>query len=187
MTLRSAIVILLAAAVPLAWLAAGTGDAVSQSETFVRVTNFPDLQEVTGTVRVEALESFGSLVTLEATNVSPVPRSATTRLIDGGVIETDGYSHVVLSLFGEVRGELTRPGTLGAILIPDTETSEKLLKTKSVFLFPVEVAAALTPDGQSVFQSNQIRVVVGFPSYRVLFWNSTDRTVVTTLSAYRTK
>lgn len=182
-----ALLLVVASAAVLVLLSGGTTDALPQTETPVHVTNFPDIQRITGTVRVEGVDSFGSLVTLDSTNVSPVPRSATTRLIDAGTIETDGYSHVVLSLYGEVRGELTRPGTLGAILVPDTETAERLLKTKSVFLFPVELAAALTPDGRSVFQSSQLRVVVAFPRYRVLFWNSSDKTVIATLSAYRTK
>ncbi|MDH3284736.1 MAG: hypothetical protein OEQ13_08340 [Acidobacteriota bacterium] len=180
-------IVLAMAAVPgLLWL--GSADAVSQAaETPVFVMNFPGVQTVRGEVEVRGLGSFGSLFETGALNVTPVKRHVTTRLIDGGVIETEGFSHVVLSLSGEIRGELTRAGTIGAILIPDTEESEKYLKTKGVFLFPEEVVTTLQVGGESVFMAGPRRVVVAFPRYRVLFHNSTDKTVIANLAAYRTK
>ena len=123
----------------------------------------------------------------EPVDVTPVAREATTRLLDAGVIETDGFSHVVIGLYGEIRGELTRPGRVGVVLLPDLDVAERFLKTKGVFLFPLEVSAALDPAGSSVFMSRPARFEVGFPRYRVLLYNTTDKTVIATVSAYRTK
>ncbi len=185
---RTWLTISLVIGVVVACLALGSVDAVSQSpESPVFVTNFPGIQTVRGEVEVRGLGSFGSLVETGPVNVTPVRRNVTTRLIDGGTIETEGFTHLVLSLFGEIRGELTRAGTIGAILIPDTEESEKFLKTKGVFLFPEEVVTTLEMNGDSVFMAGPRRVVVAFPRYRVLFHNSTDKTVIANLAAYRTK
>jgi hypothetical protein len=171
-------------------LLAGMGSLAARSQSdssLVYVANFPDVQQVEGTVRVEGLESFGSLVQIDAIDVTPVPRETTTRLIDAGTVDTDGFSHVVLSVFGEVRGELTRPGRVGAVLVPDSDISEKLLKTKGVFLFPLEVSASLDTQGGSVFMAEQRRFEVGFPSYRLLLYNTSDRTAITSVAVYRTK
>jgi hypothetical protein len=125
--------------------------------------------------------------TVAEVTVHPVERSETTQLIDAGTIETDGFTHVVLSLTGEMKEQPTRDGQIGVILIPDAPAFDKVLRDHRFFGFPLEVTASVSIDGKPFFMSEKKRELVAFPRYRVYFYNSTNRTATAWLFAYRTK
>ena len=91
--------------------------AVSRAAQEVFVLNWPAVQRVEGTVTIERPVRLSTLVRRGDLIVAPVHPSDTTRLIDGGLIEAEGFGHVTLSLLGTTKGEVGRSGTVGAFLV----------------------------------------------------------------------
>lgn len=151
----------------------------------VLVTNFPTLQRVEGQVSIGGVIPHGSLAVLKEIEVPPVGREDVTRLVGGGTITADGFSGMVLSLTGQPKGTTVRPGRIGAILLPEEEPVTRALEERGQLQFPFEVSADLAAGAAGYF-SDQPRFTVGFPRYRVLLYNTTDKTVTATLYAYLT-
>lgn len=176
-------------------LLAPAGSAISQDVTRVLIANWPTAQEVygkvsiDGPVRVEPTEGWkihATLVRMENILVSPVRPDQTTRLVDAGVLTTDGYPYVVLSLAGQVKGDLTKPGEVGAILIPEEETIQTAFDETGMVIHPLRVSSGQLVESTGFFDSEQPRLAVGFPRYRVLLYNTTDKAVEADLFAYLT-
>ena len=127
----------------------------------------------------------GSLVSFETVTVPPVGRGETSELIDAGILEVEGYREVVLSIGGELKKGSIRGGTIGAILMPDKASFEFVRRHERLYPFPMEVAATIKPDTPPVFVGEQVVARVAFPRYRVLLYNTTDRTATVSLFAYR--
>lgn len=169
-----------------AFLTLWSPQTLSQPESLapVVVTNFPDIQEVEGSVSIRGLVPHTRFVEPpQDTVVSPVERTAVNQLVDGGVLATDGFRHVVLSLSGLVKGTVGKPGRLGAVLIPDVEMAQSALLEDGLYLFPLEVTADLTP-GSTFVASDPVTLPVAFPRYRVYFYNGSDRAVGARLFSY---
>lgn len=150
----------------------------------VMVTNFPDVQRVEGSVSIRDFVPHTHFVApARDTVVSPVQRSQTTDLIEGGVLVTDGFTRLTLSLAGLVKGNVGRPGRLGALLVPDVDIAQDALLEEEIYLFPVEVTADLTLTSTFV-ASDPVTVPVAFPRYRVYFYNTSDRAVGARLFSY---
>ncbi|RMF75189.1 MAG: hypothetical protein D6738_04360 [Acidobacteria bacterium] len=138
---------------------------------------------MTGRVGIEGPVRLGRAVALGETLVSPVPRESTTDLIEGGVLDASGFTSVTLSLVAEVKGDLGRPGEVGALLVPDVEVVQRAYRETGDVLFPLEVSAALRP--KTLYSaSNQPIYTLAFPRYRVYFYNTTRKSVSVTLFAY---
>ncbi len=163
-----------------------TGQAVSQRIQEVFVTNFPDLQRIEGKVTVEGPVRLSTLETFRDLTVPPVHPSETTRLVEAGHLVADGFPSVVLSLHGVVKGHVARPGTVGVMLVPDQPTIQEAFEEQGQVHFALEAAAAGVTSKTPYFASNQPRYTVGFPSYRVLLYNTTDKAVEVNLFAYLT-
>ncbi|MDX1630559.1 MAG: hypothetical protein R3234_01760, partial [Thermoanaerobaculia bacterium] len=71
----------------------------------VAVTNFPEVQPVEGRVAVTEPIPRTRLVRFQET-VGPVDRNEVTRLVDGGILEAEGFGSVTLSLGGFAKGSL---------------------------------------------------------------------------------
>lgn len=160
------------------------GTAVSQDLQQVFVTNFPSVFNVDGTVALKGPIKTASLSSIQDIIVSPVNPKDTLRMIQAGTITTDGFGAVVLSLTGQIKGEIVRTGTVGAILIPDEEPVARAFDEKGAIQFPMEVMAVGVSGASPYFASNQPRYMVGFSRYRVLLYNTTDKTVTVSLFAY---
>lgn len=173
------LVVCILAAVPV-------GVVVSQELMEVVVTNFPNPQNVTGTVEVQGPIRQAELVAVRDLVVSPVQASDTTRWVDGGIVVTDGFPFMVLSLNGVVKGEVNRSGTVGAVLLPDDEGVMRAFDLHGQLQFPFEVTAPSVSSASPYFASQSIRVPVAFPRYRIWLYNSSDRTVNVSLFAYLT-
>ena len=159
--------------------------AALEEATEVLVTNFPEVQGVQGTVSVEGIVQHAALVSLREIEVPPVRRDEIRRLVSVGTLTTEGFSALVLSLTGQARGDIRRPGLVGAILIPDEEPIARALDEKGQIQFPFEISAAAGVD-QPLFFSEQPRYIIGFPRYKVMLYNTTDKTVTVDLYAYLT-
>jgi hypothetical protein len=180
-----AVLLLLAGLAAGAWLTSAP-PATSQEVSFVRVTNFPAVQKIDGKVEIDGPIRLAKLASLREITLPPVRSDQTTRWVDGGVVETGGFPNVVLSLNGEIKGELTKPGSIVAVLIPTEKSVIDAFDEKGVVQFALNVAAMGQTGAQPYFASEQPRYTVGFDAYRVYLYNETDKTVTANLFAYLT-
>lgn len=152
----------------------------------VVVTNFPEVQRVSGRLTVPEPVPHSALVRRLDVIVPPVDRGAATQLVEAGVVDAAGFTHAVLSLRGEVQGNLVRDGVVGVVLVPDEEPVLRALLEQGRFDFALEVEAPVLRVERGWFASEQPRHALGFPSYRVYLYNSSDRSVEADLFVYLT-
>jgi hypothetical protein len=161
-------------------------EMVSQEIQQVFVTNFPDVFSVRGKLTVEGAVHLAETRSFEDILVPPVRPTETTRLIEAGTLETEGFPGVVLSLHGITRGDVKRAGAVGAILIPDEQRIQDGFHELGLMPFSLETSAAGVSAETPYFASSQPRFDVAFPRYKVLLYNTTDKTVTVNLYAYLT-
>lgn len=152
----------------------------------VFVENFPELQKIEGRVGVDGVIRHSQLVRREEVQVTPARRNAAADLTPAGVVETDGFTHVVLSLSGEVRDRYFEPGTVGAVLVPDEEPVLTSLRETGRLEFAVEVVATVDPKTGGRFASQPTTAPLAFPRYRVFLYNTSDKSVEAHLYIYLT-
>jgi hypothetical protein len=136
---------------------------------------------------LEKMEQSDALIGLRGLMIPPIERSETTNLIDAGVIETDGYTHMTLNLAAELKGHAAKKGMIGVILIPDVGPFGHVYRTLGLIPASVEFVAGATPSGGSYVMAEQRTFAVGFPRYRALLYNSTGSSATVAFFAYRTK
>ena len=170
-----------------ALLLLSSGDAVSQRIAQVFVTNLPAVQQIRGDVDLIKPVRLATTVGFEEIIVPPVQRSETTRFVEAGRLVTEGFPSVVLSLHGEVRGTVQRPGSVGVILLPEQKTIQEAFNEQGQLHFALETVATGITSRTPYFASQQPRYLVGFSAYRVLLYNTTDKTVTANLYAYLTQ
>lgn len=166
-------------------LAASVG--VSREIQRVLVTNFPEVFRVEGEVRVRGPIRHTEAVAFRDVLVPPVSRSDTTRLVEAGILETDGFAWVVLGLAGQVKGEASRPAELGVVLVPAEDVAGRALDEQGLLLFPLEVTSQPVSGRPPYFSASPVRLPVGFPRYRILVYNNTDKSASVHLFAYLTQ
>lgn len=162
------------------------GETVSQSVQSVLVTNFPSIQEIRGQVEIDGPIQLSELRRFENVLVAPVRPEQTTRLVEAGTLDTAGFANVVLSLEGLVKGECKQAGEVGAILIPEEDSILRAFDEAGRVHFALQAAAPGVSDRTPYFASDQPRYSVGFQSYRVYLYNTTDKSVTVNLFAYLT-
>ena len=171
-----------------AFLLLPAGRALSQEITEVFVRNWPESFGVKGPVEVTG-GPLRRAVLVEKTElvVPPVSRSDMGRWYDAGTVVTDGFPAVVISLAGQQRGQQTRVGSVGAMLVPDVEFVQQAFEESRLPLFALEIAANGVGPTTAYFSAEQKRFLVAFPRYRVLLYNTTDKTVAANLYMYLTE
>jgi redox-sensitive bicupin YhaK (pirin superfamily) len=152
----------------------------------VVVLNFPETWRVEGEVAVKSPISHATMVALRDVQVAPVARKDTTRLVAAGTITAEGFSSAVLSLTGQIKGEVAKPGQVGALLVPDEEPVIRALDEQGQLLLTLEVVADSVSGRMPYFASDQPRFQVAFERYRVYLYNTTDKTAEVSLFAYLT-
>lgn len=161
--------------------------ALSHQPQAVIVTNLPQVLPIKGKVSIVGTVRQGAIVRRINLIVPPVERDDVSDLVQAEDVVTDGFTGMILSLHGAVRGTIGQEGTVGAILVPDETSVLEMLREKSVFHFPVEAKVDLTRQVAEDDFSVQRRFDVGFPRYKVYVYNSTDRTVDVHLFVYLTQ
>ena len=134
-----------------------------------------------------AAEDSAWFVSVPPLAVSPVPRNETHRLLDGGVIQTDGFAQMTFSFGGEFKDAIPSSGRIGALLVPDDPRILHLLRSEGQIVFALEVTFKVVPGQNAIFVSEQQTQRVAFPRYRVFFYNETSSTATVSLSVYRTR
>ena len=184
--MKKSIPIALVIAAATAFVLSPVGSALSQEVQTVIVTNFPKVWKVTGSVAIDGPVTHGRFVPLRDVTVPPVNPKETVRLIQGGILESDGFTSMVLGLQGQIKGEVYRPGTVGVFLLPDEEPIVKVFEEKGLMQFVSEVNAPGVSAASPYFTSTVNRIQVAFPRYRTYFYNTSDKTVTVNLFAYLT-
>ncbi len=169
----------------LALLLLAAGDAVAREILEVEVVNWPALTSIRGSVSIDGPIRH-SEVDVFSDVVTTVRPTETTRLVDAGVLDVDGYSSVVLSIEGETRGDRLAFGKIGAILVPDKERAKRAMLEEQMFFFPLEVDASISARETKVFVNGaQKEFRVAFSRYRVFFYNTTKNAVDMTLTVHK--
>ncbi len=161
-------------------------EIVSQKIEQVFVTNFPEVQAIEGKVSLLEPIHQTALRTFKEILVPPVRPHETTRLIEAGTLDTSGFPAVVLSLHGTTKGDVKRSGTVGAILFPEEERILQGFNELGLMPFSLEATAHGVSADTPYFASAQPRYGVAFNRYRVLLYNTTDKSVTVDLYAYLT-
>lgn len=178
------VAVLLAAS--LAFVLSPQGTAIAQEARQVAVTNFPKIFNVNGAVTIEGPVKHAKFAALRDVTVSPVNPKESVRLIQGGIVVSDGFTDMVLGLQGQIKGEIVRLGTVGVFLLPDEESIVHAFEEKGLMQFATEVTAPGISAASPYFASTASSVQIGFPRYRTYFYNTTDKTVTVNLYAYLT-
>jgi hypothetical protein len=186
MVRRSLLALLVFLAASIAILLVPGGTALSQTLQEVYVTNFPKVQEVDGSVSVVGPVHLAQAVRFLDVTVPPVPREHTTRLVEVGSLVVEGFPRVVLSLHGVVKGTVQRTGAVGVLLVPEEKSIREAYDEQGLMHFHLEAVAGGLDGDTSYFASNQPRFDVAFARYRVLMYNTTDKSVSANLFAYLT-
>lgn len=149
----------------------------------VFVTNFPEVQRVSGTVTVGAPIPQTRLARFEAL-ASPGQRSDPSSYAEAGVLEATGFGSVTLSLAGTVQGRLVQPAPVGVLLLPDVPDVVATFRNHGIAQFALAVEASATPAEPGVFHAEPAFFRLAFPRYRVLVHNGTPRTAEVAVYAY---
>jgi len=184
--MKKLVLVAVLAAAAVAFVLSPPGIAIAQDLQSVFVTNFPKVFEIKGTVNVDGPVKQAKLAALREVVVPPVNPKDTVRLIQGGIVESDGFTAMVLSLQGQIKGEVYRAGTVGVYLLPDEEPIVHAFEEKGLMQFATEVNAAGVSAAAPYFASSSSRTQVAFPRYRTYFYNTSDKTVTVNLYAYLT-
>jgi len=168
----------------IALLTIGTPAARAHEIQQVEVVNLPDVQRIEGEVTFEGPLKSGSQEIFTDVVVSPVRRQNTGRLINAGTVTTDGFGYLVVSLAAEVKGTVTRGGTLGVILVPEQDEVDRALRDDGIFLFPIEVKTEMAIGLDGWVMAPQKKFEVAFPRYTVYLYNSSDKSVSANLYVY---
>jgi len=160
--------------------------AATQDITQVIVTNWPTLWRVEGKVTIDGPVLLSQQLSFGEVVVPPVGRTETTRMLSAGTLTTRGFAHVVLSLQGQVKGSVKREGEVGAILVPMESGIQDALNEQGLTQFALDVVATGISPRTTYFASLQPRHQVGFSTYEVLLYNTTDKAVTANLYAYLT-
>jgi len=163
-------------------LAAST--AAAQEVTQVQVVNLPPVQQIEGEVHIKGSLPSATAMRFHETVVTPVERSETTRLTLVGTVSTEGFAWVTLSLAGEIKGTTTRDGRVGAVLVPAEEPILRALTEEGLYLFPLEAIAEVAVGARGWVRDQRARLSVGFARYNLYLYNSTDKSVGTTVWVY---
>jgi hypothetical protein len=164
-----------------------SGELASQGPAQeVAVTNFPDPQRIEGAVEIRGPVQLSKLVAVRNITVPPVQPQDTKQWINAGVVTLGGFSHVVLSLQGLVKGSIKQPGAVGAVLVPEEESIRDAFDEQGQVQFPLQVAAKDVTSKTAYFASDQPRHTIAFQNYQLWLYNSTDKTVTANLFAYLT-
>lgn len=157
--------------------------AHAQSSRSVRVENFPEIQQVAGDVEVDKPIPHAAMIRIEAEVVSPLPRWELANRNEIGIVDAEGFTTVVLSLTGEVKGRPTADSQVGVLLVPDEEPIVEAFEQSNEIQLPIELIADVE-GGSAGFFAAQTTVPLAFPSYLVYLYNTGKNSVTANVYVY---
>ncbi|HEY7700595.1 MAG TPA: hypothetical protein VIE88_19355 [Vicinamibacteria bacterium] len=164
---------------------ASAGFVGYQELTRTFVVNLKDPHPIEGTVNVGAPIPHSATRSVLEIVVAPAARSEPSLWTEAGILDTDGFTSVVVSLQGQFRGNPTGPGAIGLVLVPEEENVLRALGEGEVHL-ALDAVVEPVPDGRQYFSGSRSGLAIAFPRYRVLLYNTTDRSAVVNVFVYLT-
>ena len=150
----------------------------------VKVVNFPKVQSINGTVDVEEPIPGTRLVHVSEEVVAPADPKDAINLIAAGTLEARGFRSAVVSLAGQIKSNYPGSGAVGALLVPDTGFFIRAFEEDGEALLSVRIEAPVDSESGSYFAVTQPQLQLAFPSYRVYFFNTTERPAGVNLYVY---
>jgi hypothetical protein len=156
-----------------------------QELTRTFVVNLKDPHPVEGTVEVGAPIPHSVTQDLAEAVVAPARQEESSLWTEAGILDTAGFTSLVLSFHGQFRGNPSAPGAVGLVLVPDEENILRALAEGEVHL-SLSTEVERVPDGRLYFSGSRAGLAVAFPRYRVFLYNTTDRSAAVNVFAYLT-
>lgn len=150
----------------------------------VRVTNFPKVQSISGTVEMEKPAPTTKLARISELVVAPADPADAINLVSAGTLEAAGFRSTVLSLAGQLKSNYPAAGSIGALLVPDTEFFRRAFEEDGEALLALRIEASVDSENGSYFSITQPVQHLAFPRYRIYFFNTTERPASVNLYAY---
>jgi hypothetical protein len=143
----------------------------------VHVDNWPDTHQVKGSVSIDGHVSHTKFARKEAIVVPPSRRAEPAEMAHAGLIESDGFTTITLSLQGEVKGGSAGTGAVGVLLVPDEEPIMRAFREARRLQFVIECASNMKSGDPIFFNSEQVQQRLTFPRYKVYLYNTMGKTV----------
>lgn len=163
---------------------AQTSHAESSQPLDVNVKNFPETQQVKGTVFIEGTTSHSKFIKREAILVPPSRRSELSELTFSGIVETDGFTSISINVQGEIKSASFISGAVGVLLIPDEDPIIRAFREAKRVPFSIEIAANLKSGETSFFDSEQTHNRIVFPRYKMFLYNTTNKAAEANIYLY---
>ena len=151
------------------------------TQTFV--VNLKDPHPIEGDVNVVSPIPHSDMASMVDVVVAPATREQTGLWTDVGPLETAGFTSVVLSLHGQLRGSTDGSGIVSLVLVPDEENILRAFAESEVHL-ELEATADPVPTTALYFSGTSGDLPIGFPSYRVFLYNTTERSASVNVFVY---
>ena len=151
------------------------------TQTFV--VNLKDPHPIEGNVLVPDPIPHSDMAAMMDVVVAPATRAQTSLWTEVGSLATNGFTSVVLSLHGQLRGSTGGTGVVALVLVPEEESVLRAFAEGEVHL-ELEAIADPVPGGEMYFSGSQAGLPIAFPSYRVYLYNTTDRSASVDVFAY---
>lgn len=158
----------------------------SQSEggQLVSVTNLPKIYDVQGAVSIRGTASHGQYSKHEGIVVPSSRRTELSELTPVGTLVADGFTHVTVSLQGEVKTSAIANGIVGVMLVPDEEPVLRAFREAKRIQFPIESACHLVKGASPFFDAMPVTEQVGFGRYRIFLYNTAPHAVEANVYIY---
>lgn len=160
-----------------------SAQAAAQDAERVVVTNFPEVQRVSGTVVVSQPIPQTAPQRFEAI-VSPGALADPSSYTEAGLLDATGFGAASLSLMGTLQGRIAADAPVGALLLPDVPEAVAAFRQHGIAPFALRVQAQASATESGIFHAEPAHVELAFPRYRVLLYDTTPRTAEVVLYVY---
>lgn len=154
-----------------------------QEITQTVVVNLENPHPIKGSVVVSRPIPHSDMVSMVDVVVAPASREETSLWTEVGSVTTEGFSSLVLSLHGQLRGSASGAGVVGLVLVPEQENILRALAEREVHL-ELEAVADPVPGDGLYFSGARAGLPIAFPRYRAFLYNTTDRSASVDVYAY---
>ncbi|MHB8844450.1 MAG: hypothetical protein ACYC7L_06830 [Nitrospirota bacterium] len=143
----------------------------------VHVDNFPETQQIKGSVSIDGPVSHVQFIKKEALLVPPARRAEASEMTYAGTVSAEGFTSITLSLQGEVKSGSAGTGVIGVVLIPDEGPILRAFREAKLVQYAIECVCKLKSVDPIYFSGEQVQQRLSFPRYHIYLYNTTGKTV----------
>ena len=159
---------------------------MAQEISPVEIVNFPDVQNVTGQLKITHPTPHSRMFSRHEILVSPGSPTQPGDAVAAGTIDASGFTDLVLSVHGLTSDRIASPGKVIVALIPDEAPFRRAFEEDGQRLLSIESQAEIASSSTNRFVGKQVESRLAFPRYRIYLFNTSDRSVTVDLYAYLT-